>query len=67
MWTIFGEGVIHSSLEEEYLLARVVLFLDDETESKMRAAAKAAGVSESQWVAEAIRKTAGSSRQAASR
>jgi hypothetical protein len=45
----------------------VVLFLDDETEAKMRAAAKAAGVSESQWVAEAIRKTAGSTRQAASR
>lgn len=45
----------------------MVLFLDDETEAKMRAAAKAAGVSESQWVAEAIRKSASPTRQVSSR
>lgn len=37
-------------------MARVVLFLDQDTETTMRAAAKSAGVSESQWVADLIRK-----------
>jgi hypothetical protein len=32
-------------------MAQVTLYLDPETESKMKAAAKAAGVSQSRWVA----------------
>lgn len=39
-------------------MARVVLFLDDDTQTAMRGAAKEAGISESQWVADLIRKNA---------
>jgi hypothetical protein len=36
-------------------MAQITLYLDDETETKMRAAAKAAGLSQSRWVSELIR------------
>ncbi|HEX6903807.1 MAG TPA: CopG family transcriptional regulator [Thermoanaerobaculia bacterium] len=36
-------------------MGQVTLYLDPETEDKMKAAAKAAGVSQSRWVAELIR------------
>lgn len=36
-------------------MGQVTLYLDPETESKMKAAAKSAGVSQSRWVAELIR------------
>ena len=36
-------------------MAQVTLYLDPETEGKMKAAAQAAGVSQSRWVAELIR------------
>jgi hypothetical protein len=36
-------------------MKRVTLYLDPETESKVKAAAKAAGISESRWVADLIR------------
>jgi hypothetical protein len=36
-------------------VARVTLYLDPETETKMKAAAKSAGVSQSRWVADLIR------------
>lgn len=39
-------------------MARVVLFLDDDTQTALRGAAKAAGISESQWIADLIRKNA---------
>ncbi|HKH45980.1 MAG TPA: CopG family transcriptional regulator [Thermoanaerobaculia bacterium] len=36
-------------------MAQVTLYLDTETESKMKAAARSAGVSQSRWVADLIR------------
>jgi hypothetical protein len=36
-------------------MGQVTLYLDTETETKMKTAAKAAGVSQSRWVAELIR------------
>jgi hypothetical protein len=36
-------------------MAQVTLYLDDETETKLRAAAEAAGLSQSRWVSELIR------------
>lgn len=36
-------------------MAQVTLYLDGETEDKMKMAAKAAGVSQSRWVANLIR------------
>lgn len=36
-------------------MAQVTLYLDPETEEKMKAAARAAGVSNSRWVVELIR------------
>jgi hypothetical protein len=36
-------------------MSQVTLYLDEETESRMKAAAQAAGVSQSKWVAELIR------------
>ena len=36
-------------------MGQVTLYLDPETEERMKAAAKAAGVSQSRWVAELIR------------
>lgn len=36
-------------------MGQLTLYLDDETEAKMKAAAKAAGVSQSRWVAQVIR------------
>jgi len=36
-------------------MGRVTLYLDPETESKMKAAARSAGVSPSRWVADLIR------------
>ena len=36
-------------------MGQVTLYLDPETESKMKAAAKAAGTSQSRWVADLIR------------
>jgi len=36
-------------------MGQVTLYLDTKTESKMKIAAKAAGVSQSRWVAELIR------------
>ncbi len=36
-------------------MGQVTLYLDNETEEKMRTAAKAAGVSQSRWVADLIR------------
>ena len=36
-------------------MGQVTLYLDNETESKMKSAAKAAGVSQSRWVVELIR------------
>ncbi|HEY0512215.1 MAG TPA: CopG family transcriptional regulator [Thermoanaerobaculia bacterium] len=36
-------------------MGQVTLYLDSETEEKMRMAAKASGVSQSRWVAELIR------------
>ncbi len=37
-------------------MSQVTLYLDEETNRKMRKAARAAGTSRSEWVAEAIRK-----------
>jgi hypothetical protein len=36
-------------------MPQVTLYLDEETETRMKAAAQAAGVSQSKWVAELIR------------
>lgn len=36
-------------------MAQVTIYLDDETEERMKRAAEEAGVSRSRWVAEAIR------------
>jgi len=36
-------------------MSQVTLYLDTETEEKMKTAAKAAGVSQSRWVADLIR------------
>jgi len=36
-------------------MSQLTLYLDSETEEKMKAAAKAAGVSQSRWVADLIR------------
>ena len=36
-------------------MAQVTLYLDDETADRMEAAAKAAGVSRSRWLAEVVR------------
>ena len=36
-------------------MGQVTLYIDHETEEKLKAAAKAAGVSQSRWVAELIR------------
>ena len=36
-------------------MGQVTLYLDPETESKMKTAAKSAGVSQSRWVADLIR------------
>jgi hypothetical protein len=36
-------------------MGQVTLYIDSETEEKLKAAAKAAGVSQSRWVAELIR------------
>lgn len=36
-------------------MGQVTLYLDNETEEKMKTAAKAAGVSQSRWVADLIR------------
>jgi hypothetical protein len=36
-------------------MGQVTLYLDAETEAKMKAAAKAAGVSQSRWVADVVR------------
>lgn len=40
-------------------MAQVTLYLDEETDRKMRKAARAAGVSRSRWAAEAIRRKLG--------
>lgn len=36
-------------------MAQVTLYLDEETKKRMRKAAKAAGVSQSRWLAELVR------------
>jgi hypothetical protein len=36
-------------------MAQVTLYLDDETRERMRKAAKAAGLSQSRWLAELVR------------
>ena len=36
-------------------MAQVTLYLDEETKKRMRRAAKAAGVSQSRWLAELVR------------
>ena len=36
-------------------MAQVTLYLDEETKNRMRKAAKAAGVSQSRWLAELVR------------
>ena len=36
-------------------MAQVTLYLDDETKERMRRAAKAAGMSQSRWLAELVR------------
>ncbi len=36
-------------------MPQVTLYLDDETQARMKAAAKAAGVSQSRWLAEVVR------------
>ncbi|OGA13272.1 MAG: CopG family transcriptional regulator [Betaproteobacteria bacterium RIFCSPHIGHO2_12_FULL_69_13] len=41
-------------------MGQVTIYLDDETENKARAAARAEGVPLSKWVAERIRRRAGS-------
>lgn len=38
-------------------MSQVTLYLDDETEAAMQAAAKAANLSKSKWVAQAIRQS----------
>ena len=40
-------------------MPQVTLYVDEETDRKMRKAARAAGVSRSRWAAEAIRKKLG--------
>jgi hypothetical protein len=37
-------------------MVQVTLYLDTETEARMKAAAKTAGISQSRWVADLIRK-----------
>lgn len=37
-------------------MAQVTLYLDEETRRRMRTAARAAGVSQSRWLAELVRK-----------
>ena len=37
-------------------MAQVTLYLDDETKERMRRAAKAAGMSQSRWLAELVRR-----------
>jgi hypothetical protein len=37
-------------------MAQVTLYLDEETKERMRKAAKAAGLSQSRWLAELVRK-----------
>jgi len=37
-------------------MAQVTLYLDEETAARMKKAAKAAGMSQSRWVAELVRK-----------
>lgn len=39
-------------------MGQITLYLDAETETKMKVAAKAAGVSQSRWVADLIREKA---------
>ena len=41
-------------------MAQVTLYVDEETKKRMRKAAKAAGVSQSRWLAELIRQETGS-------
>lgn len=40
-------------------IAQITLYVDDETDRKVRKAARAAGVSRSRWAVEAIRKKLG--------
>lgn len=40
-------------------MGQVTIYIDDETEKLMEAAAKSAGMSKSKWVAEVIRARAG--------
>lgn len=39
-------------------MAQITIYLDDETISLVKAAVKQAGVSQSQWIAEAVRRRA---------
>jgi hypothetical protein len=39
-------------------MAQITIYLDDDTTALMRSAVKQAGVSQSQWVAEAVRRRA---------
>ena len=41
-------------------MSQVTIYMDDETEAKTRAAARAAGVSLSRWIAEVLRSRVGS-------
>lgn len=43
---------------DEVAMSQLTLYLDDETEALMRERAKAAGLSNSRWVAELIRRNA---------
>jgi len=40
----------------EFSMAQVTLYLDEETKKRVRKAAKAAGMSQSRWLAELVRK-----------
>jgi hypothetical protein len=39
-------------------MGQITLYLDSETESRMKAAAKAAGISQSKWITHLIRESA---------
>jgi hypothetical protein len=53
-WTV-GRGGKIIGHDFEAAMGRITLYLDADTEEKMKTAAKAAGVSQSRWVSDLIR------------
>ncbi len=50
-----ARGVRPRILAHIRAMPQVTLYLDDETQARMKAAAKAAGVSQGRWLAEVVR------------